>query len=233
MDYKKVIDPATGREILVQPSNRGDARVAPYEPIPSPSAPIRGTPEYLRAVEDETRVRAQVASEGTSDRTSAATVNKIAEGVGQLDKIQRARDAVKARPESVGLKRGVALLPGMGKLGSVVNQNLDPEGVDARRLIADVGSMEIKDRSGAAVTVSEFPRLAPFIPMEYDSPDKVLGDLENLERELRVVLDALANGANLADLSPGKTPTPTRRPLAPGAARPSYAEWKASQGRAP
>lgn len=51
--------------------------------------------------------------------------------------------------------------------GSVLNR-ADPSGVDTRAAIADLGSMVLHDRSGAAVTASEYPRLQPFIPTATD-----------------------------------------------------------------
>ena len=50
-------------------------------------------------------------------------------------------------------------------------QRLDPQGIDARAALGDIGSMVIHQRSGAAVTASEFPRLKPFIPLTTDDPD--------------------------------------------------------------
>lgn len=57
-------------------------------------------------------------------------------------------------------------------------QRLDPKGVDTRAAISDLGSMIIHDRSGAAVTAAEFPRLRPFIPLKTD-------DAKTVEKKLR------------------------------------------------
>jgi hypothetical protein len=53
--------------------------------------------------------------------------------------------------------------------GAILNR-MDPKGVDTRAAIADLGSMVLHDRSGAAVTASEYPRLQPFIPTATDDP---------------------------------------------------------------
>lgn len=45
---------------------------------------------------------------------------------------------------------------------------VDPKGVDTRAAIANIGSMLVHDRAGAAVTASETPRLMPFIPAVTD-----------------------------------------------------------------
>ena len=69
-------------------------------------------------------------------------------------------------------------------------QRFDPEGVATRASIADLGSMIIHDRSGAAVTASEYPRLKPFIPKETDDDETVakkltrfVGEYERLTQE--------------------------------------------------
>lgn len=55
-----------------------------------------------------------------------------------------------------------------GFLPNTVLNRVDPAGVDTRAAISDLGSLVIHDRSGAAVTVSESPRLMPFIPVSTD-----------------------------------------------------------------
>lgn len=57
-----------------------------------------------------------------------------------------------------------------GYAPEAVLQRTDPKGVNTRAAIGDLGSMVIHDRSGAAVTAAEFPRLRPFIPLVTDDP---------------------------------------------------------------
>lgn len=64
--------------------------------------------------------------------------------------------------------------------GQTIMQRIDPQGIRLRSAIADIGSMVIHDRSGAAVTVSEFPRLIPFIPQVTDSPAKIRSNLQRM-----------------------------------------------------
>jgi hypothetical protein len=66
----------------------------------------------------------------------------------------------------------------VGNLPGPIIDRLSPEGVRLRAMIADIGSMKIHDRSGAAVTASEFPRLRPFIPSPTDSPETIRKKLE-------------------------------------------------------
>lgn len=135
-----------------------------------------------------------------SDRVAASTRTQLAENAASLDLVRQALQAVAARPESFGLKRGVGMIPGMSQLGEAINQRTDPEGITARQLVGQVSAMKIKDMSGAAVTVSEFPRLAAFVPLAWDTPEKIRANLLRFERELMIVMEALQNGATLASL---------------------------------
>jgi hypothetical protein len=92
-----------------------------------------------------------------------------------LATIDRALEALQAYPGAVGMAN---FLP------DLIRQRQDPQGVNARATIADIGSMVIHDRSGAAVTAAEFPRLAPFIPSATDSPETVRSKLLQLREKL-------------------------------------------------
>jgi hypothetical protein len=97
------------------------------------------------------------------------------------------------------LDRAISLLSGQDLPGMVADKNatglkgylptgllnrLDPSGVSARAEIADIGSLKIHDRSGSAVTISESPRLMPFIPLTTDDRDTVLKKLQRLKLEI-------------------------------------------------
>jgi len=97
------------------------------------------------------------------------------------------------------LDRAIALLSGQDLPGMVADKNatglkgylptgllnrIDPTGVSARAEIADIGSLKIHDRSGSAVTVSESPRLMPFIPLTTDDRETVLKKLQRLKLEI-------------------------------------------------
>lgn len=71
-----------------------------------------------------------------------------------------------------------------GYLHNGILNYFDPEGVSTRAEISDIGSLKIHDRSGAAVTISESPRLMPFIPLITDDAVAVKKKLERLKVEL-------------------------------------------------
>lgn len=74
--------------------------------------------------------------------------------------------------------------------GAVVNR-LDPKGVDARAEIADIGSLVLHDRSGAAITASESPRLVPFIPLPSDDNATAVKKLKRFKQIYQQEQDSL------------------------------------------
>lgn len=104
--------------------------------------------------------------------------SKIQEGyVGNsssVRQIDEAIAAIEARPQSLGLPR-IA--------GENINQRIDPDGVDARAAVANIGSLLIHDRSGAVVTAAEAPRLMPFIPRITDTPEAAIKKLRQLKAQ--------------------------------------------------
>jgi hypothetical protein len=100
-----------------------------------------------------------------------------------LDKIDRALGETQKNPNAFGLKNYVP---------DAILQRTDPQGVPARAVVADIGSMVIHDRSGAAVTAAEFPRLRPFVPQATDAPDVVAKKLQNFRTELASIQKDMA-----------------------------------------
>jgi hypothetical protein len=93
------------------------------------------------------------------------------------------------------LDRAIALLEGKGGkeatglkgyLPNPLLQRMYPEGTEVRAAIADIGSLILHDRSGAAVTAAEYPRQIPFIPSIAD--DKATA-LTKLKRMRQIQLD--------------------------------------------
>jgi hypothetical protein len=88
-----------------------------------------------------------------------------------------------AEGKTVGEVKGdIAATGWKGVLSDEMLQRIDPEGVNTRAYIADLGSMIVHDRSGAAVTASEMPRLKPFIPKSTDTAEAVQDKLKRFIR---------------------------------------------------
>ncbi|MHB1065494.1 MAG: hypothetical protein ACYC1Z_13570, partial [Georgenia sp.] len=192
----------------------------PYEKPDAPRAPILGTPEYLKAQEEVERMRARyrpppspsapnfqilptgdgyvavnpktldtkpVQAPGGQGRLQPRQSSGISEKVIANQKAMSAVDDAIAKlgshPKAVGLGRGI---------WDFADQRLDPEGVQARASLADVGSLQLHDRSGAAVTASEWPRLAPFIPRSSDTPQAAMQKLKRLRAMIAIETRVLA-----------------------------------------
>lgn len=92
--------------------------------------------------------------------------------------------------ENVGDMKGDANATGMkGYLPNSILARTDPAGVSTRALIADIGSLKLHDRSGAAVTAAETPRLLPFIPQVNDPPAVVKKKLEQFRQNYQAIVD--------------------------------------------
>jgi len=106
-----------------------------------------------------------------------AVVQDMAKNERQLGVVDEAIKAIRANPSAIGGPRNWLLPRG-------ITNFIDREGAPARSAISDIGSLEIKDRSGAAVTATEFKRLG-FIPSEDDTPEVAIGKLERFREYIR------------------------------------------------
>lgn len=80
---------------------------------------------------------------------------------------------VEANPDAVGWK---------GYMPNKLLNETNPEGVDARAALSNIGSLKLHERSGAAITASEFPRLAPFIPLSTDDAETAVKKLKQMRK---------------------------------------------------
>lgn len=150
-----------GTHGLAQPANR------PGEPPQLLRDPATGLP--LRAASTEKLKQVP------SNINTAISENRAA-----LAKIDQAIAAVERNPGALGAKN---------YLPDPLIQRVDTAGVEPRALIADIGSLKIHDRSGAAVTAAEFPRLRPFIPAATDDPRVAAAKLRQLRAEYQALLE--------------------------------------------
>jgi hypothetical protein len=129
------------------------------------------------------------APRGDQQRMIPANINTaIMENMNVVRKVDEALKELSAAPESTGTMKG---LLNTTQIGTNLLDRWDRQGVKLRALIADVGSMKIHDRSGAAVTAAEFPRLKPFIPSVYDDDVTVRQKLTNFRNEYMNMLNEM------------------------------------------
>ena len=162
-----IIDPVTGQPIYV---NRADA--------------IGKTP-----LTSTTKLKPIPASINTAMVTNNQALSKLDAAIALLE----GKDIGTGDSKMLGDKDATGL---KGLVPPIALNRLDPKGVDARAAVADIGSLILHDRSGAAVTASESPRLVPFIPLSTDDNTTVLKKLRRLKEYQVTENDLLSNAYN-------------------------------------
>lgn len=142
------------------------------------------------------------------DLPSAAS-SAIMSNAQSINKVQQAIDLLDGK--NVGALKGDKAATGWkGYLPQPVLNRADPDGVDTRAMVTDIGSLVLHDRSGAAVTASETPRLLPFIPLPTDDPatarKKLVRFKQIYEQEQQAYLDAYSKGQGY---KPPNVPAPS------------------------
>jgi len=138
-------------------------------------------------------------------------VRAYTENTQAIRKIDDALDALEKNPKAVGLDKSM--------VGDEIAQRIDPKGVVTRALINDIGSLKIHDRSGAAVTAAEFPRLKPFIPKTSDTAETAKKKLGLFRKEYKAIQDDL-EGIYNADQGYKPFPKAGGSPPAPAGSAP-------------
>jgi hypothetical protein len=111
-------------------------------------------------------------------------------------------------PQAFGLKNA---------LGNTIMSRMDPKGVEARALVGNIGSLKVHDRSGAAVTAAEAPRLVNFIPQPTDDHPTVVKKLRLFQQEYKRMQDEIVD---LAETQGYKDPRVERNEPAPAGKTP-------------
>jgi hypothetical protein len=228
---RKVIRKATPQEIARAGHVPNEGRQEPLVQVQQPDGSI----EYVPRSQASGMKAPNRAAQGSASLKKAVATNQT-----NLSVIDDALSELQKYPDAIGLKRGV---------GDNINQRLDPKGVAARAALMNISSLLIHDRSGAAVTAAEFPRLKPFIPAITDSYAAAKTKLEKLKQAIASESAALGQqlGSEAAPITPGAPPrggssgdidlrnSPTLSSLDRARAKrdPKFAAWLMSQGITP
>ena len=136
---------------------------------------------------------------GKGQTIPTAVTEEFVKNQANLNSIQNAYKLVEENPDAVG--------PVIGRIPSGIRDiAAEEEKIKTRAAVARIGSMLIKDISGATVPVAEVPRLAPFIPLATDGDKAIKVKLDGLEREIRNIEEErkrqyTAQGMNYPSLS--------------------------------
>ena len=125
-----------------------------------------------------------------------------------MKQVEAALDLVRKNEDAFSLTKGM--------LPQAILTRTDPEGVTARGAVADLGSLRIHDRTGAAMTAREEPRLIPFIPSPTDNAETVKKKLAGFQHVYNDMQNSIADFAeNQGYKSPRALMTPTTAPTNP------------------
>jgi hypothetical protein len=159
-----------------------------------------------------------VMGKGAAGKDIPATASgKIIEGRQALNNIDSAIAALKKNPGAVGISNAV---PGAQ---TVKQLWASPDDIGTRAQVANIGSLVLHDRSGAAVSVSEFPRLAPFIPSPSDTAETATRKLTEMRR---IAEDELGLYAEAYSPENGYRPTTINKPRVATPAAPAAGGFK-------
>lgn len=142
----------------------------------------------------------------------------------QLFIIEDALKELGRYPDAVGLKRGLPYI------GDKLDQRADPKGVPARASIANIGSLQIHTRTGAAMSAREEPRLSPFVPSVSDTPETIRTKLTKLREAIQVETGYLMKGGSGGESGTKGTPPLSDADKAHATRDPSFARWLRDRG---
>ena len=132
----------------------------------------------LEKAEPEARLKPIPSGPATAYAENNAAMKAVDDAIAKVEK---------AGENTFGLKN---YLPG------AVTQRIDRAGIDARSAVSAIGSKKYHDISGAAVTISEAPRMAPFIPSSSDTKEKILQNLRNIKTQYEDTNNSLSSVYN-------------------------------------
>jgi hypothetical protein len=132
----------------------------------------------LEKSEPETRLKPIPAGPATAYAENNAAMKAVDDAIAKVEA---------ADENTFGLKN---YLPG------AITQRTDPTGVDARAAVSAIGSKKYHDISGANVTISEAPRMQPFIPSASDTKAKILQNLKNIKVQYEDTNNSLSSVYN-------------------------------------
>jgi len=119
--------------------------------------------------------------------------------------------SIDAALASLGTADGKNAVGMKGYLPNAMLNRMYPEGTETRANISDVGSLILHDRSGAAVTAAESPRLMPFIPLATDdaatAKKKLTRFKQIFEAETNNLTFAFPQAKKLAEFAASSAPS--------------------------
>jgi hypothetical protein len=227
------------------------ARAPQGRPEPAPTVvKIQDPNDSKKTILIDARTRQKIgdAPAGTERNIPAPVLKAMAENDGNVRRATMALRLVSGEDVEMPVKGGKPIkLQGdqaatgvKGYLHDDLLQRMDPKGVDARAVIGDLGSMVIHDRSGAAVTAAEYPRLKPFIPLKTDDGPTIKRKLARFVAEYTAINEELRGMFSedqgyrqppSSDATKGDTGVAAQAKAAWGAYEPDKYEYRMANGK--
>ncbi|SFM64624.1 hypothetical protein [Rugamonas rubra] len=145
--------------------------------------------------------------------------------------------SIDAALASLGAAGGKDAVGYKGYLPNSLLNRLYPGGTETRANISDVGSLILHDRSGAAVTAAESPRLMPFIPLATDDAETAKKKLSRFkqifEAETNNLTFAFPQAKKLAEYAESQTAGQPAKPARKSAIKGQIIDGYRFQGGEP
>jgi hypothetical protein len=148
-------------------------------------ATLAETARHNRASEGTAATMAATAAEraahpGGNRPLPAAVTQGIVTNNVALQQIDNAIQQIRDHPGAMGMSNALG--------GSFLKDQFspDPANIAARATVANLSSMQIHNRTGAAMSKTEWERLRPFLPTDVDNPTTAITKLQGLRRQVEL-----------------------------------------------
>jgi hypothetical protein len=161
---------------------------------------LDATTNSMRPIEGDARFPIPGANQGRQQqprRLPVGEVEKIAGVNAMIDMANSAKQRLTALME-----KGVnASGPVAGRLSMFAEAvgRVPKDVIDLRATLANIGSREMLERSGAAVTPQEFERLRPYLPSKNDREQDLVTKLDGFIREVKLIQEHRMGGLEDAE----------------------------------
>jgi hypothetical protein len=179
---------------------------------------VKRSPEYLQNQTDQKVAQQAGESLPPAIQTQVSALDNLSTTIGDIAKNfdEQFLGPVKGMDAAFNARRTA---------GGLIGNPLTKQEVVFRQAIKDANDQLLRARSGAAITESEYSRLAGMLPKATDEPGVFQASLERFRNQTKTLRDAKINlgttprnqlgGSQPAPSSTGNNPAPSQR--APGA----------------
>jgi hypothetical protein len=177
---RTAVDPATNQITIVPPMDTSMFAPPAFGRGGQPTGPL---PPPANSTETQLPNGSTITQIQGHGRPIPGTENEtISKNVQAINTIDKALDVMKNPREDAQPSGRTAgfLSRNLGQTGDLIAQTIDPAGVPARALLADINSQLLLARSGAAVTEGEFKRLVSLLPAASDKPEVIQQKLQQV-----------------------------------------------------